>query len=98
MDEELSSQFTAFFILGGAALSIFIGYKIGKMKGQGQAGAWLGLLGPVGWIIAALLPQQGPKCPQCLGIVPHGARKCLHCGSEIQSSMPIECPYCGASG
>jgi hypothetical protein len=72
------------FAVGASALvSMLVGYAIGRWRGRGGAGAWLGLLGPVGWIIAALLPEEGRRCPECLGVVPEKARRCRHCGSVL---------------
>ena len=33
------------------------------------------------------------KCPQCLGVVPDGARKCMHCGGDLAvQPMPAPAP------
>ena len=41
-----------------------IGHLIGKPKGRGVAGFWLGLLlGCVGWVIAAILPAKAGGTP-----------------------------------
>lgn len=61
-----------------------IGMWIGRLKGNASKGFWLGfLLGPLGWIIAILLPQDGERCPACGGVIVHGARKCCHCGEFL---------------
>ena len=58
-----------------------IGYALGNMRSNGSLGFLLGLLlGPIGWIITLLVPEGGAKCPECLGSVPVGARRCKHCG------------------
>ena len=67
----------------GALLSVLVGWSIGKQKGRGSDGAALGLLGPIGWIIVALLPEEGRRCPECRGVVPPEARRCKHCGVEF---------------
>lgn len=84
-----------FFLL---VLFATVGYAIGDARGRWALGFWLGLLlGPIGWILTALLagPAQpenndGPlvKCPECLGEVPALARKCRHCGSVLPWANP----------
>jgi hypothetical protein len=79
-------------ILAGVWLVVMlIGYVIGRARGRGGFGAFMGLLlGPLGWLIVLLLPRQGTKCPECLGIVPAQARRCQHCGSEIPAGLSAE--------
>ncbi len=73
-----------FGLILGAAICGAIGYTIGQSRGRGPDGLGLGLfLGPIGCIIAALLPEKGLHCPECLGVVPRGARRCKHCGVAI---------------
>lgn len=72
-----------------ACIGIFIAGAIGALIGSSRArpasGYLLGLLaGPLGWILILLGPDERPKCPQCLGVIPFGAKKCMHCGSDIQ--------------
>lgn len=46
-----------FFLMWG--LTVVLGASIGHQRGQGFAGAILGLfLGPLGWLIAAFLPRS----------------------------------------
>jgi len=46
------------FLLFGAIISGVIGIAIGSMKGRSGTGGLLGLLlGPIGWIIIAILPS-----------------------------------------
>ncbi len=56
-----------FFVawIPGAILGGVVGYLIGRNKGLGTAGIWLGaLLGCVGWVIVALLkPASTPPAP-----------------------------------
>ena len=50
----------------GLAISVLIGYLIGRGKGLGGVGAALGLLGIIGWIIVAVMkgnPQPPPGQP-----------------------------------
>jgi hypothetical protein len=68
-------------ILGG------IGAMIGNSTGKAAKGAiWGVLLGPLGWLFAAMDKDERIKCPECFGVVVPGARKCLHCGSLIGDS------------
>ena len=70
-------------IIIGVVVSAGIGHIIGASRGRNDGWAWGLFLGPFGWIISALLPRDGRKCPECLGVVPDGARKCLHCGESL---------------
>lgn len=61
-----------------------IGAAIGSWKSRLLGGFVLGLLiGPLGWLLVAVGPSMGRKCPECKGDVPMGATKCKHCGSEL---------------
>lgn len=73
--EEAHQQFLLNFSLGLIAVMVvcgIFGSTIGGQKGQGQLGFWLGfLLGPLGVLVAALLPaiqnaqvQGPPPLPQ----------------------------------
>jgi hypothetical protein len=57
MNEDL---IVLLMMLGAFAVSVWIGAAIGNLAGKGNAkvGGYLGLLGPVGWIIAAVLPPR----------------------------------------
>lgn len=68
----------------GWFVSSAIGYLIGRTRKREAFGLLMGfLLGPIGWLIVALLPKIGAKCPSCLGVVNDGATKCVHCGSSL---------------
>lgn len=74
-----------------------IGYAIGKSKGRPGAGfVWGLLLGPIGWLVILVAGDFRRKCPECLGAVPDGARRCGHCGVDLGET--ITCPFCGESG
>ena len=69
-----------------ASICACIGMFIGRTRGRGTAGFWLGFfLGPIGWIIALLLPREGRRCPFCREIVADDATVCPHCQRDIPS-------------
>ena len=69
------------FAIGGA-----VGAALGEKKKQMTSGLfWGAFLGPVGWIVVYFLADRGPKCPDCLAPVDPAARKCRHCGSELNA-------------
>lgn len=69
----------------GGFIAGAIGALIGSTRARPASGYLLGLLaGPLGWILILLGPDERPECPQCLGVIPFGAKKCMHCGSDIQ--------------
>jgi hypothetical protein len=56
----MTFDFTTIFI--GAVISGLIGAAIGSNKGRGGAGLFLGfLLGPLGWILVAVGPDNNKK-------------------------------------
>jgi hypothetical protein len=69
-----------------------IGYAIGKRK-DGVAGAMIIsiLLGPIGWLIAALWPGDTRVCPFCAELARREAKVCKHCGRELTplSNTPV---------
>jgi ribosomal protein S27AE len=80
-----------------------IGVKAGPVSGlvsEGPAGWFFSCL--LLWIIAFpyyltvrdQLGQTRKKCPQCLGVVLDGARKCMHCGGDlavpvVEQTLPV---------
>lgn len=65
-----------------------LGYAIGHLKGRGSEGFLLGLfLGPLGWLLILLFPEEGRRCPECKGVIPAGARRCKHCAYVF--SQPV---------
>ena len=104
MDEIDSIFYIILWVLAGGG----IGAAIGSNKGRGGEGFWLGfILGPIGWVVAALLDYPR-KCPACHGGVPEGATVCKSCGRELQTrtrpeetlpKLPSDserkrCPFC----
>src|SRR6266403_2493019 len=78
---------------------ILVGALIGKYRGRLDSGViWAALLGPIGWLVVALMEDMRPKCIECGGVVVQGARKCLHCGSPIERMFDVHCPACGERG
>jgi hypothetical protein len=65
-------------------VNAIIGYLIGKAKNEvGGAIVLSILLGPIGWLIAALRRGHLRKCPFCAEQVKPEATVCKHCGSKL---------------
>lgn len=63
---------------------IVIGGLIGKHRGRVDSGVfWSAILGPIGWLMVALMEDLRPKCPLCRGVVAEGASRCMHCGGGL---------------
>ncbi len=63
-----------------------IGALVGQKKNRIEAGLLFGfLLGPLGWLLVALGPNHGPKCPECGGDIVENARRCKNCGVELHT-------------
>jgi hypothetical protein len=76
------------YVLIWAVLSALVGAAIGNSKGRAAAGAAWGLfLGPLGWLVMAMVPDVRVKCPDCGGEVVPGARKCKNCGSMLRPAI-----------
>lgn len=76
-------------ILAWVIIGSLIGGFIGSAKNQASTGVWLGLLlGPLGWIIVAVLPAvSAAQCPHCHGGVDGVAAVCCHCGRDIRPAV-----------
>ncbi len=65
-------------------VNAIIGYLIGKSKNEVGGTIVLSiLLGPIGWLIAALSHGHLRKCPFCAEQVKPEATICKHCGSKL---------------
>jgi len=76
-------------LLFGIATSL-----VTQTKGRSGCGGFLlgCVLGPIGLIIALVMPREAPAkptderpCPYCAEMVKKSAIKCRHCGSEINA-------------
>lgn len=81
-----------FFMIIGVILYMIIfggiGHAIGKSKKREDDGLMWGiLLGPLGWIITALLPEKFDwECPYCDMGLKKKSRICHNCHSELDWS------------
>lgn len=70
-----------------------IGAAVGATKGRPVAGAVFGLLiGPFGWLLIAIGPNEKPACPFCKGTIIEGAVKCKNCGSDLVATQSASEP------
>jgi hypothetical protein len=71
-----------------AVVNFFIGYAIGKPKGEAGASAMICvLLGPIGWIIAFLSTGNMRTCPFCAESVRPEAKVCKHCHRDLPAEV-----------
>jgi hypothetical protein len=65
-------------------INCVVGYLIGQQKNDVATAIVLSiLLGPIGWLIAALSRGNLRKCPHCAEFVKLEATVCRHCGKEL---------------
>jgi ribosomal protein L40E len=90
-----ASEIFSLLLMAGAITGT-IGALLGGTKGNAMAGFFAGaFLGPIGWLIALLLPAneaaiaeqavlegRQKQCPACLSMIPTAAIKCRHCATE----------------
>ena len=95
-------------VLCGLSISSVIGYLIGKSKGKPDKGAIAGFfLGPVGWLLIIISPDDSPKCPYCRENVARGAIRCKGCTARIPrcsackkqlgATETVACGSCGVA-
>src|SRR6266496_3711323 len=71
-------------------INCVVGYLIGQQKNDVATAIVLSiLLGPIGWLIAALSSGNLRKCPHCAEFVKPEATVCRHCGKELPEFRPI---------
>ncbi len=86
-----------------------IGYLIGRGKGKGGLGFFLGLfLGLLGWIIIAVIPGESTvnfqiqkrRCRKCQRVIPPRAVGCPTCRAVaavprvVSPDGRVACPWC----
>src|SRR6266536_483013 len=71
-------------------INCVVGYLIGQQKNDVATAIVLSiLLGPIGWLIAALSRGNLRKCPHCAEFMKPEAKVCRHCGKELPELQPI---------
>jgi hypothetical protein len=71
------------FLMLWVVISGAIGSAVGGRRDNSTIGLFLGIfLGPIGWIIAAILDYP-EKCAVCGGGIPKNVAICKHCGSIV---------------
>jgi hypothetical protein len=87
-DFDLTQFFIDLFI--GMLIGGLVGALIGRSRGRLVDGlGWGIILGPIGWLIVALLKDLRPKCPHCGSAFNPGASRCCHCGGDIRPPTPV---------
>ena len=73
-------------VLAWLMIGSFLGFLIGRNRGQPIGGALLGaLLGPIGWLIALLSSDKSrAPCPACKELIKADATVCPFCRSAVQ--------------
>lgn len=73
--------------VGLTVLFAVVGALIGWRKGRWLAGLlWGAALGPIGWIVVALMAPRGPACADCGHVNAGSAERCGHCGADLRSA------------
>jgi hypothetical protein len=68
--------FVFWLVIGG-----LVGVLVGNTKGERGSGCFLGaLLGPIGWLIVALMKGNRIECPHCREKIHKDATVCCKCG------------------
>lgn len=72
---------TIFWLIIWGFVGGTVGFLTGRARGKERHGAAWGLaLGPVGWLITLCSSDLRRRCAECSGVIPDGARRCMHCG------------------
>lgn len=84
----------------GVMLGTVVSCVLAKAAGRGAASAWWGLLGPFGWLIAAIhstadAPAAPPRASRRRAAEP-GMLQCVGCSKPIQRGR-VTCFHCGAA-
>ena len=99
----MDTQFLLVIAAAGywAACWSVLGYAIGCRFGEGDSGAWLGLLlGPLGCAIVFSWAPQEPGCEPSASRL-KGRRKrpafkaCPYCGRPVSGTGLVTCQACG---
>lgn len=72
-------------------INSLIGYWLGSKRGRvGDSIALSIFLGPIGWLLILFGPDERTRCPECREVVQPGARRCKHCGVQIERKVDLE--------
>src|SRR5215471_20780866 len=81
----------AWIVVGG-----IVGDSLAKLRGNREGLVIGAILGPLGWLAILSRSDTRQRCPACLGVVPDGAKKCMHCAETLP--LPpfaiVQCPSC----
>jgi predicted branched-subunit amino acid permease len=74
--------------LAGWLISVLIGALIGRSRADLAIGVVLAFcLGPIGWLIAALLPDKRLRCFRCGVLLWHAAYRCPACALPLVNKV-----------
>ncbi|MEO8461062.1 MAG: hypothetical protein ABI451_11080 [Dokdonella sp.] len=84
---ELLSPTLWAWLIGLTIVCVVVGAWIGRFKGRTVAGAvWGAALGPIGWLVVALLPTKQHPCSRCARLVRDGVQRCPACGADQRTT------------
>lgn len=71
-------------------LGVLIGVAVGFTKGRVLHGTLIGaVLGPLAFFALRLLPSHLVECPECSKEVHRTARRCRHCGADLDKARKL---------